>query len=270
MVTLNSFCAQLLWEIRRTRPLVHHLTNIVVANDNANTMLSLGALPVMAYAREEVEEMVSQAGALVVNLGTLTKELVESALLAGKRANALGIPVVLDPVGAGATRFRKESALLFLREVKVAVLRGNVAEIRSLLDLPSRMRGVESGGDYWDYPSVAREAAQRFGLVVAVTGVVDYVSDGSRAIAVHNGHVLLTRVTGTGCMATSLCGAFAALKRDFLFSTAGALGFLGVCAEKSALHAHGPGSFRVALFDAMYSLREEEFEKSLRLEVLEE
>jgi hydroxyethylthiazole kinase len=269
MMTLNSFCAQLLREIRKTRPLVHHLTNIVVANDNANTMLSLGALPVMAYAREEVEEMVSQAGALVVNLGTLTKELVESALLAGRRANALGVPVILDPVGAGATYFRKESALLFLREVKVAVLRGNVAEVRSLLGLSSRMRGVESGDNSWDHLSVAREAAQQFALVVAVTGAIDYVSDGSRAIAVHNGHALLTRVTGTGCMATSLCGAFAALKRDFLFSTAGALGFLGVCAEKSALHAHGPGSFRVALFDAMYNLQEEEFEKSLRLEVLE-
>lgn len=265
---LEVRCAAMLSRIRKTRPLVHHITNIVVANDNANVMLSVGALPVMACAPEEVEEMVSGARALVLNLGTPTKEMVESALFAGKKANALGIPVVLDPVGAGATCFRKESALFLLRNVHVTIVRGNVAEIRALLGLASRMRGVESEEVGEDYASIAQEAARRFCTVSAVTGAVDYVSDGERTIAVHNGHPLLTSVTGTGCMATSLCGAFVGVEEDPLLAASGALGFLGVCAERAALRAEGPGTFRMHLFDVMHALSEGEFEKSLRLEVL--
>lgn len=267
-MNLVERCREALSLVRKRRPLVHHITNIVVANDNANTMLSLGALPVMAFAQEEVEEMVSHAQALVVNLGTLTAEVLESALRAGKRANALGIPVVLDPVGAGATRFRRESSLFFLEHVRVTILRGNAAEIRALLGLSSRMRGVESEEEEGNRLGLAREAARRFSTVAAITGPVDYVSDGERVVALHNGHPMLARVTGTGCMATSLCGAFVGAVGDPFLAALAALGFLGVCAEKAISSAMGPGSFRVSLFDAMYSLQEDEFAANLRLEVL--
>ncbi|MEN3184954.1 MAG: hydroxyethylthiazole kinase [Atribacterota bacterium] len=265
---LAKQCAEALSLVRREKPLVHHITNIVVANDNANTMLALGALPVMAFAREEVEEMVAQAQALVVNLGTLTVEVVESALRAGRKANALGIPVVLDPVGAGATRFRTESALFFLEHVRVTILRGNAGEVKALLGLSSRVRGVESEEEDTHRPCIAQEAAKRFATVSVVTGAVDFVSDGKRVVAVHNGHPLLTRVTGTGCMATSLCGAFAGVVGDPLLASVAALGFLGVCAEKAASLSAGPGSFRMHLFDALHALEEDEFAARLRLEVL--
>lgn len=261
-------CAEALSLVRKRKPLVHHITNIVVANDNANTMLALGALPVMAFAREEVEEMVAQAQALVVNLGTLTVEVVESALRAGRRANALGVPVVLDPVGAGATRFRTESALFFLERVRVTILRGNAGETKALLGLSSRVRGVESEEEEVDRARIAQEAAKRFSTVSVVTGAVDFVSDGKRVVAVHNGHPLLARVTGTGCMATSLCGAFVGVAGDPFLASVAALGFLGVCAEKAASLAVGPGSFRVHLFDTLYTLGEDEFAARLRLEVL--
>ncbi len=267
-MNLVELCKEALSLVRKKAPLVHHITNIVVANDNANTMLALGALPVMAFAQEEVEEMVAQAQALVVNLGTLTGGTVESALRAGKRANDLGIPVVLDPVGAGATRFRKESSLFFLEHVRVTILRGNAAEIRALLGLPSHMRGVESEEEDVDRMGLAEEAARRFSTVSAITGATDYVSDGKRVAAVHNGHPMLTRVTGTGCMATSLCGAFAGTVDDPFVAALAALGFLGVCAERAVASSGGPGSFRMHLFDVMYNLREDEFARDLRLEVL--
>ncbi len=258
-MTLGEKCAEILVRIRQKRPLVHHITNIVVANDNANTMLALGALPVMAYAREEVEEMVTGAEALVLNLGTPTEDIIKSALLAGKKANALGIPVILDPVGAGATRFRKEAALLLLERVRVTIVRGNAAEACALLGRPSRERGVESKAEAENQALLAREVALKFGVTAAITGAVDYVSDGKRIVAVHNGHPLLTRVTGTGCMATSLCGAFAAVESDALLASLGALGFLGVCAERAIRDSQGPGSFRMRLFDVMYSLSEDDF-----------
>lgn len=266
---LGGRCAEILARIRQRRPLVHHITNIVVANDNANTMLALGALPVMAYAREEVEEMVTSAEALVLNLGTPTESVIESALLAGKRANALGIPVILDPVGAGATRFRKEASLLLLDRVRVTIVRANAAEACALLGCPSHERGVESEGEAENRAFLAREIALRFGVTAAITGAVDYVSDGERVVAVHNGHPLLTRVTGTGCMATSLCGAFAAVENDALLASLGALGFLGVCAERAARDSQGPGSFRMRLFDVMYSLSEDDFARNLSFEVLQ-
>ncbi|MEN3202265.1 MAG: hydroxyethylthiazole kinase [Atribacterota bacterium] len=262
-------CAEALSLVRKKKPLVHHITNIVAANDSANAMLALGALPVMAFAQEEVEEMVAQAQALVVNLGTLTVNLVESALKAGKRANDLGIPVVLDPVGAGATRFRTESALFFLHRIRVTILRGNVGEIKALLGLSSRMRGVESEEDEANRASIAREAGGTFSTVSVVTGAVDFVSDGTRVVAVHNGHPMLTRVTGTGCVATSLCGAFVGAVGDPFLASLAALGFLGVCAERAISFATGPGSFRMHLFDAMYTLQEDEFAEKLCLEVFQ-
>nr|MDP9337178.1 hydroxyethylthiazole kinase [Actinomycetota bacterium] len=204
---------QTLSELRRRKPLVHQITNYVVMNETANATLALGALPVMAHAREEVEEMVALAGALVLNIGTLSPDWVDAMLLAGKAANEHGIPVVLDPVGAGATRYRTETARRLLDEVKVAVLRGNQGEVATLVGVEAEVRGVESIGVGGEPADLARTAARNLGLVAAVTGPVDHVSDGDRVLAVANGHELLAAVTGTGCMSSAITGCFLAVAR---------------------------------------------------------
>src|SRR5688500_15589887 len=186
-------------ELRAERPLIHQITNYVVMNETANATLALGALPVMAHAVEEVEEMVGLARALVLNIGTLSPPWVEAMLAAGKAANARGIPVVLDPVGAGATRYRTETAKRLLDELDVTVLRGNAGEVATLVGVKAEVRGVESIGTAGDPAELAREAARSLGVIASVTGAIDHVSDGERVLAVANGHDLLATVSGTGC-----------------------------------------------------------------------
>src|SRR5207253_2889906 len=194
---------QTLREVRERKPLVHQITNYVVMNETANATLALGALPVMAHAREEVEEMVALAGALVINIGTLSPHWVEAMLTAGKAANARGTPVVLDPVGAGATSYRTETARRILGEVEVTVLRGNAGEVATLVGVEAEVRGVESIGTGGEPAELARAAARKLGLVASVTGAVDHVSDGETVLAVANGHELLGAVSGTGCMSSA-------------------------------------------------------------------
>ena len=241
-------------ELRARKPLVHSITNYVVMNETANAVLALGALPVMAHARDEVAEMVGLAGALVLNIGTLEESWIESMLLAGTAANERGIPVVLDPVGAGATSYRTETAKRILDEVDVSVLRGNPGEVATLVGVAAEVRGVESIGAGGDAAELAREAARTLGVVASVTGAVDHVSDGERAVAVSNGHELLAAVTGTGCMSTVLTGCFLAAKDDALEAAAEALVAFGVAGEDAAVDAKGPGSFHVALYDALAAL----------------
>jgi hydroxyethylthiazole kinase len=241
--------------IRERKPLVHQITNYVVMNETANATLALGALPVMAHAREEVEEMVSLAGALVLNIGTLSPHWVEAMIVAGKAANAGGVPVVLDPVGAGATRYRTDTARRILSDVGVSVLRGNAGEVATLVGVDAEVRGVESIAAGDDAAEIARLAARNLGLVASVTGVVDHVSDGERVLAVANGHELLASVTGTGCMSSALTGCFLAVKRDEpLEAAAEALAAFGVAGEEAARDAKGPGSFHVNLYDALAAL----------------
>jgi hydroxyethylthiazole kinase len=241
--------------IRERKPLVHQITNYVVMNETANATLALGALPVMAHAREEVEEMVALASALVLNIGTLSPHWVDAMVAAGKAANLKGVPVVLDPVGAGATRYRTDTAGRILDEVKVTVLRANQGEMATLVGIQAEVRGVESievGGEPAD---LARVAAQNLGLVASVTGPVDHVSDGDRVIAVANGHELLASVTGTGCMSSAITGCFLAAKADAPLDAVGeALAAFGVAGEDSAAAAKGPGSFHVGLYDALAAL----------------
>jgi hydroxyethylthiazole kinase len=244
-----------LGRLRKRKPLVHQITNYVVMNETANATLALGALPVMAHAREEVEEMVELAGALVINIGTLSPHWVDAMLAAGARANERRIPVVLDPVGAGATRYRTETAKRLLEAVEVAVLRGNAGEIATLVGLDAEVRGVESIAAGSDPADLARTAARNLGLVAAVTGSIDHVSDGERVLVVANGHALLGAVTGTGCMSTAITGAFLATKADDpLAAAAEALVAFGVAGEDAAAVARGPGTFHVALYDALYNL----------------
>lgn len=240
--------------LREHKPLVHSITNYVVMNETANAVLALGALPVMAHAPEEVREMVGLAGALVLNIGTLEESWVDSMLLAGAAANERGIPVVLDPVGAGATAYRTETAKRILDQVDVAVLRGNAGEVATLVGVEAEVRGVESIGAGGDLSALAREAARTLGLVASVTGAVDHVSDGERTIAISNGHELLASITGTGCMSTVVTGCFLAVGDDTLEASAEALVAFGVAGEDAAVDAQGPGSFHVALYDALAGL----------------
>jgi hydroxyethylthiazole kinase len=257
---------QALRELRERKPLVHQITNYVVMNETANATLALGALPVMAHAREEVEEMVALAGALVLNIGTLSPHWIEAMLLAGKAANEHGVPVVLDPVGAGATRFRTATARKLLDEVKVAVLRGNQGEVATLVGVDAEVRGVESIAAAGEPADLARAAARNLGLVASVTGPVDHISDGDRVLAVGNGHELLAAVTGTGCMSSAITGCFLAVARDQpLDAAAGALAAFGVAAEDAAVGAKGPGSFHVGLYDALAALEPEALDERAKV-----
>jgi hydroxyethylthiazole kinase len=252
---LPALTAQSLARIRERTPLIHNITNFVVMNETANVLLALGASPVMAHAIEEVREMVAYAGALVLNIGTLEESWIEAMLAAGAEANARGIPVVLDPVGAGATKLRTTTTERIRSVVHVAVVRGNAAELATIAGMEAKVRGVDSvaGGDP---VSAARLAAARFGGTAVVSGVVDYVADATRVAEVHNGHPLMGRITGSGCMATAIVGAFAAVERDPFLAATEAMIVFGIAGELAAERSAGPGTFRAQLMDAVSALDE--------------
>ena len=252
--------------IRERKPLVHQITNFVVMNETANATLALGALPVMAHAVQEVEEMASVASALVLNIGTLSDEWVEAMVLAGGAANRAGVPVVLDPVGAGATAYRTETARNLVQDLEIAVVRGNSAEIATLAGHQAEIRGVEAIGTVGG-PELALEAARALGCVVAVTGPVDHVSDGTHVLAIANGHELLATVTGTGCMATAITGCFLGVRPDDpLEAAAEALVAFGVAGEDASKKGKKPGSFHVALYDALYDLDPKKLDSRAKVE----
>lgn len=262
---INKTYEGLLSEVRAKRPLIHHITNYVTVNDCANVTICIGAAPVMAHARDEVAEMVSMAGALVLNIGTLDDDQVDSMIRAGVKANSLHIPIILDPVGAGATRLRTDSAQRLLQELDIAVLKGNAAEIATLAGAEGDIKGVDSYGITGEPLEVAKAFANELGFIVAITGPTDIVTDGTRVLLVDNGHPLMGKVSGTGCMAASLTGAFVAVTKDHLAATAAALAALGLAGEKAAQHSSGPASFKVALLDEIYHLTAEELEKGARV-----
>jgi hydroxyethylthiazole kinase len=242
--------------IRQEHPLVHNITNYVVMNFTANVLLALGASPVMAHALEEVEEMVGLANALVINIGTLSASWVESMFSAARAAGDRSIPVVLDPVGAGATRFRTETARRLISEVPVAVIRGNASEILALSGHGAATRGVDSLQSSQDAHLAAAEIAGRYHTVVAVTGMEDFVTDGSRAVGIKNGHAMMARITGTGCAASAVTGAFLAVEKDAFIAAAGALVTFGIAGELAASSNPGPGSFHPLLLDALDAVDE--------------
>ncbi len=266
---ITELIGERLSRLRARRPLIHHLTNDVTIQEVANATLALGALPVMAVAGEEVEDVVASAQALVLNLGTPTRDRLEVMVKAGKAANARRIPVILDPVGAGASTFRTEGARRLLSEVRAAIIRANAGEAAALLGVPGTMRGVESGGAILTSGMLAWRLAQQSGATVAVTGARDHVSDGRRILAVDNGDPLLARITGGGDLATASVAAFAAVEPEGLLSTACGLVTLGVAAEIAVGQAHGPGSFGVALLDALAALTPEVLISRARLHELE-
>ncbi|MCF8041909.1 MAG: hydroxyethylthiazole kinase [Desulfarculaceae bacterium] len=254
METLAQKAAECLARVREKQPLVHNITNFVVMNSTANALLACGASPVMAHAIEEVEQMVSFAGALVLNIGTLTPPWVESMLLAANKARALGVPVVLDPVGSGATELRTNSSRRIIDEAGVSVVRGNASEVLSLADYAGQTKGVDSAHSVDEASQAGRDLALAIATPVAITGAVDLITDGSRTLRVANGHPLMTKVTGTGCLATAIIGAFLAVEPDPLEATAAALAYVGLAGEKAAAVSSGPGSLQVNLLDALYNI----------------
>jgi len=266
---MRAKTAALLELVKAEQPLVHHITNYVTANDCANTMLAIGASPIMADDIEEVTDIVCLSAALVLNIGTLNARTIAAMLKAGKKANALGIPVVLDPVGAGATPLRSTTAELLLRELKPAVIRGNLSEIKAVSGLGSATRGVDvSAQDILDAGnpdygrSIAEDLATRFDCAVAITGAVDIVAGRGKTCFIENGHSLLSRVTGTGCMCTSLIAAYCAVTKDYLSAAAAGILTMGLAGELAYEQlpntSRGPGTYRVELLNALSLLSGED------------
>lgn len=245
--------SSVLTRVRDENPLVHNITNVVVTNFTANGLLALGASPVMAYAPEEVADMVRISRALVLNIGTLSWEVVGSMILAGKTANKLGIPVIFDPVGAGATLFRTQMAQKIINEVNVSVIRGNAAEVANVLGEKWEIKGVDGGAHQGNTIDLAVTAAQKLNTIVVITGKDDVLTDGKTTYLVSNGHPLLTKVTGTGCLLTSVIGAFAAVEKDLLLAGLSALTFYGIAAEKAFEKSgeQGPGSFQMEFLNQL-------------------
>ncbi len=255
---------ELLRRLRREQPLVHHITNLVTVNDVAYATRATGALPVMAMAAEEVEEVVGQASCLVLNLGTPEQDRLQAMWAAGRRANERAVPVVVDPVGAGTSRMRREAAERLLRELRVTVVRANPAEMSHLVGRPAQLRGVESVEVAGPPEEAAAAVARTYGVVAAVTGSRDWVTDGVRFVAVDNGHPVLTQVVGTGCMATAVLACFVAVGGDPLVAAAAGLAYFGYAAELAALESRGPGSFRAALLDRLAQVQPEELRAGVR------
>ncbi|MCP4339273.1 MAG: hydroxyethylthiazole kinase [Desulfobulbaceae bacterium] len=265
MSDLSLKAAENLQKIRETKPLIHNITNFVVMNYTANVLLSMGASPVMAHAENEVEDMVAFAGALVLNIGTLTDDWVASMILAGQKATALQKPIILDPVGSGATPFRTASAKLIIEKTKVAVIRGNASEILSLGSQQSTTKGVDTLHSVTDAAVTASLLARELDTILAITGPIDLVTNGSRVINIANGHPLMPYVTGTGCSATAAIGAFTAVDADYLTAAASALAFFGLAGEIAGKTANGPGSFMIHLLDALYTMTPEQLEQGCRI-----
>jgi hydroxyethylthiazole kinase len=258
--------SEMLEEVRRQKPLIHHLTNWVTIYDCANVVKVFGASPVMAHAKEEAAEMASIASALVLNIGTLTPELVEAMKLAAASANQKGIPVVLDVCGAGATRLRDEACFDILDQVRVDIIKGNASEIAKIAGEAVQTRGVDASSVEKNLEEIASHLAKERCCTVVITAPEDIVSDGVRTVRVKNGHAMMASIVGTGCMATSVIGTFAAVKKDLVDASAAGLVCYEVAAEIAAKSAEGPGTFKEKLFDAIFNLDRETINRMQRIE----
>ncbi|HUS75960.1 MAG TPA: hydroxyethylthiazole kinase [Methanothrix sp.] len=263
---MKSIASDCLERVRREKPLVHHLTNWVTIYDCANIVKVFGASPVMAHAKEEVADMAGIASALVLNIGTLTSDFVDAMILAGKSANRKGIPVVLDVCGAGATKFRDDKCFEILDNVQVSIIKGNSSEIARMAGESVQTKGVDASIVEKNLQELARALAEKRKCAVVITGKEDIVADEKRAVLVKNGHPMMANIVGTGCMATSVIGTFAAVEKDCVAASVAGLVCYEVAAEIAARQAQGPGSFKEKLFDAVYNLEAETVEKMLRIE----
>ncbi|MBZ0313879.1 hydroxyethylthiazole kinase [Clostridium butyricum] len=258
---------ELLNRLKNKKPLIHNITNYVTVNDCANILLAIGASPIMADDLKESADITSIASALVINIGTLNERTIESMIASGRKANELNIPVVLDPVGAGASSFRNETTKRILEEIKISVLRGNMSEIKFIAGLESETKGVDASesdlkSDSDEGVRVAKSLAKRFNCTVAITGVCDIVSDGEKSVTIENGTKMLSNVTGTGCMTTALVGGYLGAcetKEDLFIAAISGIVSMGICGEIAEERAGniGLGSFHMAIIDAVSNLDED-------------
>ena len=244
-------------KVREKSPLIHNITNYVVMNNTANALLAIGASPVMAHSVDEVADMAAISSALVLNIGTLEASWVEAMVIAAEAAHGKGIPVVFDPVGAGATPYRSRTSAMILEKCRPSVIRGNASEIMSLQNASAGTKGVDSTRTSDSAIGAARSLALATGAVVVISGAVDYVTDGRRTETVSNGSPLMAMVTGMGCTATALTGAFAAVDSDMFEAALTAMSVMGIAGEAAASVAKGPGSMQMEFLDALYNLDEE-------------
>jgi hydroxyethylthiazole kinase len=265
MAEYSRVAGEILGRIRETKPVVHSITNYVVMNSTANVLLAMGASPIMAHAPEEVEQILKIADSLVINIGTLSRSWIDSMILANRVCKVAGKPCVLDPVGAGATTLRTDTANFLISEATPTVIRGNASEILSLSPEGGTTRGVDSIHSVEDAVDAAKTVASSIGTVVAVTGERDLVTNGRRSVIVTGGHPLMGYVTGTGCAATVIVAAFLARSDDPLAATAAALAFFGLAGERAAGEAQAPGTFWMKLLDALYTITPGDLQANARI-----
>ena len=262
-IFMNKY-SRILEAVRETNPLVHQITNYVTVNDCANMTICFGAAPVMSHAVQDVCDLDAVASALVLNIGTLDENQIEGMLCAGKTAAKRGIPIILDPVGAGATPYRTQTAERLIDELPITVVKGNAGEIGVLAGVAAEVRGVDSAGIAGDAKEAARSLAREAGVTVVMSGAEDIITDGVRTLGVGNGVSLMGSISGTGCMANP-CVAAACCVAETVDACAAAMAALGIAGEKAAAVSSGPGSFKPAFFDAVYNLTIEEFEASAKI-----
>lgn len=255
-----------LTNLREEKPLVHCITNFVTVNDCANILLAIGGSPIMATAMEEINDVARQASALVINLGTISYEMVEVMIGAGRAANKMGIPVVLDPVGVSFTAFRKSVAFKLLKKVKFSTIRGNVSEIKALCDIKSISIGVDTNDMITEKEAkeLILKLSKKYKTIVCMTGGTDYITDGNKIIGISNGNKMLTKVSGTGCMATCLIGAFLGCNDDYLIGTVAAIVSIGIAGEialDNLKENEGTGMYKVRIIDSASNLKASEIQE---------
>jgi hydroxyethylthiazole kinase len=241
--------------VRTKSPLVHNITNYVVMNNSANALLAIGASPVMAHWTSEMEEMTAIAGALVINIGTLDDKWIEGMIAAGLAASRRGTPVVLDPVGAGATSQRTEAALRIIEQCRPTIIRGNASEIMALVDAGIKSKGVDSSASSDDALESAKRLAAATGSVVVISGETDYITNGIDVYTVEGGSPIMTSVTGMGCTATAVVGACAAVVADPMVAATAAMALMSLAGERAAEYSRGSGSMQINFLDELYNLR---------------
>nr|WP_328588741.1 hydroxyethylthiazole kinase [Litchfieldia alkalitelluris] len=253
--------------VKNNSPLVHNITNVVVTNFTANGLYAIGASPVMAYAKEEVGDMASISQALVLNIGTLTSTEVEAMFIAGESANKHGVPIILDPVGVGATPYRTQTAKELLNRLSIQVVRGNAAEIANLIDEQVQMHGVDSKVEINNLADLAKKAANKLNTIIVMTGKTDLITNGEILFEVRNGHPMLTKVTGTGCLLSSVVAAFCSQSDDKTTACAAAVSFYGIAAEKAieVNQSKGPGHFQMNFIDQLYNITDETIVNNIKI-----
>ncbi len=269
---------QYLDNVRKTAPLIHNITNYVTVNDCANILLAAGASPIMADDSGEAEEITSICSGLNINIGTLNQRTIDSMILAGRRANNLGHPVILDPVGVGASGLRTQTAFRLLEEIKFSVIRGNISEIKTLAGKSAKTKGVDAGNldlvqedNLQEAIIFAKSFSKKTGAVIAVTGAIDIVCDESSAFVIHNGHAMMSSVTGTGCQLSALLAAYAAANRNSILEASAAavceMGLAGEIAYNRMRELDGNASYRNYIIDAVYNMTGDMLEKGAKYEM---